>query len=93
MGIRQRRFPIAYVVAYHEAGHALVAESRARADRVAKISIIPRGVAVLGYTQQLPTENHYLMIRAEQLEALAKLLIEKLVDRDTLLGLLAVSAH
>ena len=42
------------IVAYHEAGHALVAESRAHADRVAKISLIPRGVAALGYTQQQP---------------------------------------
>ena len=41
-------------VAYHEAGHALVAESRPHADRVSKISIIPRGVAAFGYTQQLP---------------------------------------
>jgi cell division protease FtsH len=44
------------IVAHHEAGHALVAESRPHADRVAKISIIPRGVAALGYTQQQPTE-------------------------------------
>ena len=36
------------IVAYHEAGHALVAESRPHADRVAKISVIPRGVATLG---------------------------------------------
>ena len=52
------------IVAYHEAGHALVAESRVHADRVAKISIIPRGVAALGYTQQQPTEDRYLMTRA-----------------------------
>jgi len=39
------------IVAHHEAGHALVAESRERADKVSKISIIPRGVAALGYTQ------------------------------------------
>lgn len=48
-------------VAYHEAGHALVAESRPQADRVSKISIIPRGVAALGHTQQLPTEDRYLL--------------------------------
>ncbi len=62
------------IVAYHEAGHALVAESRPRADRVAKISIIPRGVAALGYTQQLPTEDRYLMTRAELLDRLDVLL-------------------
>ncbi|MGE3541831.1 MAG: ATP-dependent zinc metalloprotease FtsH [Candidatus Tectimicrobiota bacterium] len=62
------------IVAYHEAGHALVAESRPLADRVAKISIIPRGVAALGYTQQVPTEDRSLMTRAELLERLDVLL-------------------
>ena len=57
-------------VAYHEAGHALVAEFRSHADRVAKISIIPRGIAALGYTQQLPTEDRYLLKRAELLDRL-----------------------
>src|SRR5439155_5447038 len=61
-------------VAYHEAGHALVAESRPQADRVAKISIIPRGVAALGYTQQLPTEDRYLLRRTELLDRLDVLL-------------------
>jgi cell division protease FtsH len=62
------------IVAYHEAGHALVAESREHADRVAKISLIPRGVAALGYTQQKPTEDRYLMTRAELLDRLDVLL-------------------
>ena len=62
------------IVAYHEAGHALVAESRPHADRVAKISIIPRGIAALGFTQQQPTEDRYLMTRAELLERLDVLL-------------------
>ena len=61
-------------VAYHEAGHALVAESRPHADRVSKISIIPRGIAALGYTQQLPTEDRYLLKKAELLDRLDVLL-------------------
>ncbi|MCC6545382.1 MAG: ATP-dependent zinc metalloprotease FtsH [Nitrospirae bacterium] len=61
-------------VAYHEAGHALVAESRSHADKVSKISIIPRGVAALGYTQQLPTEDRYLLKKTELLDRLDVLL-------------------
>jgi cell division protease FtsH len=61
-------------VAHHEAGHALVAEFRKSADRVAKISIIPRGVAALGYTKQLPTEDRYLLTRTELLDRLDVLL-------------------
>ncbi|WP_194721476.1 ATP-dependent zinc metalloprotease FtsH [Noviherbaspirillum malthae] len=57
-------------VAYHEAGHALIAESRGHADRVAKVSIIPRGIGALGYTQQQPTEDRYLMTKSELLDRL-----------------------
>ena len=55
------------IVAYHETGHALVAAFTPGADKVHKISIVPRGVAALGYTQQLPTEDRYLMTRRELL--------------------------
>jgi cell division protease FtsH len=77
-------------VAYHEAGHALVAESRAHADRVSKISIIPRGIGALGYTQQLPTEDRYLLKRTELLDRLDVLLggrvAEELVFADVSTG-------
>jgi cell division protease FtsH len=53
------------IVAYHESGHALVAELVPGTDPVSKISIIPRGIAALGYTQQLPTGDRYLMTRSE----------------------------
>lgn len=62
------------IIAFHESGHAIVAESVAHADPVHKISIIPRGVAALGYTQQQPTEDRYLMTRSELLDRLAVLL-------------------
>lgn len=61
-------------VAYHEAGHALIAESRPHADHVSKISIIPRGISALGYTQQLPTGDRYLLKRSELLDRLDVLL-------------------
>ncbi|MFH1017986.1 MAG: ATP-dependent zinc metalloprotease FtsH [Pseudomonadota bacterium] len=55
------------IVAHHEAGHALVSALRNSADKVHKISIIPRGIGALGFTLQLPTEDRYLMTRDELL--------------------------
>ncbi|MEK7729715.1 MAG: ATP-dependent zinc metalloprotease FtsH [candidate division KSB1 bacterium] len=62
------------IVAYHEAGHAIVAVLLPGVDRVHRVSIIPRGVAALGYTLQLPTEDRYLMTRSELLNRLKVLL-------------------
>ena len=62
------------IVAYHESGHALVAELAPGADPVSKISVIPRGIAALGYTTQLPTEERYLMTRSELLARIDVLL-------------------
>jgi cell division protease FtsH len=53
------------VVAYHELGHAMAALALPGTDTVHKISIIPRGIGALGYTIQRPTEDRYLMTRAE----------------------------
>jgi cell division protease FtsH len=61
-------------VAYHETGHALVAAFRATAEKVHKISIVPRGIGALGFTLQLPTEDRYLMSREELLEKIDVLL-------------------
>lgn len=52
-------------VAYHESGHALVAYCLPNTDPVHKVSIIPRGLAALGYTMQRPTEDRFLMTQSE----------------------------
>ncbi|HEX68464.1 MAG TPA: ATP-dependent metallopeptidase FtsH/Yme1/Tma family protein [bacterium] len=62
------------LVAYHEAGHALLAYLLPHADPVHKVSIIPRGVGALGYTMQLPMEDRYLMTRTELEERIIVLL-------------------
>ena len=61
-------------VAYHELGHALVATALPGNENVHKISTIPRGVAALGYTMQLPTEDRFLMTESELENRVATLL-------------------
>jgi cell division protease FtsH len=61
-------------VAHHELGHALVAMSLPGLDDVHKISIIPRGIAALGYTMQVPTEDRFLMTEGELKNRIAVLL-------------------
>ncbi|EJC0918665.1 ATP-dependent zinc metalloprotease FtsH [Campylobacter upsaliensis] len=53
------------IVTYHECGHALIAETTKGAKRVSKVSVIPRGLAALGYTLNTPEENKFLMQRHE----------------------------
>ena len=77
-------------VAYHEAGHALVAFSLPNTDPVHKVSIIPRGIAALGYTMQRPTDDRYLMTQGE-LESQLKILLagtlaEELIYEDISTG-------
>ncbi len=78
------------IIAHHEAGHALVAESLPLADPVHRVSIIPRGIAGLGYTMQRPTEDRFLLTRAELLDRLAVLLggraAEELIFADASTG-------
>jgi cell division protease FtsH len=70
-------------VAYHETGHAIIAFFRLTAEKVHKISIVPRGISALGFTLQLPTEDRYLMSLTELLGKIDVLLggraAEKLV--------------
>jgi cell division protease FtsH len=77
------------VIAYHEAGHALVGHALPNADPVHKISIIPRGRA-LGYTLSLPTEDKFLVTRSEMIDELAMFLggrvAEELVFDDPTTG-------
>ena len=61
------------IVAFHESGHAIVAQTLPNADPVHKVSIIPRGIGALGYTQQLPTEDRYLMTKNELLDRMSVL--------------------
>ena len=62
------------IVSYHELGHAIVAMTLPETDPVQKVSIIPRGIAALGYTMQVPTEDRFLMRRKELLNRIATLL-------------------
>jgi cell division protease FtsH len=63
------------IVAYHETGHALVAEAlQPNVDPVHRVSIIPRGIGSLGYTLQLPTEDRYLMTKTELEDRMAVML-------------------
>jgi cell division protease FtsH len=77
-------------VAYHESGHALVACSLPNTDPVHKVSIIPRGMAALGYTLQRPEGDRFLMTKSE-LESriqvlLAGTITEELVFHDISTG-------
>jgi cell division protease FtsH len=62
------------VVAHHEMGHAIVAMALPGTDPVQKVSIIPRGIAALGYTMQRPTEDRFLMGRSDLTNRMAVLL-------------------
>lgn len=62
------------IVAFHELGHAVVALSLPGTDPIQKISIVPRGIAALGYTLQVPTEDRFLMKKSELLNKIATLM-------------------
>jgi cell division protease FtsH len=76
-GLKRKRVMSAHereIVAYHEAGHAIVASVLPDVDPVHKISIVQRGYEALGHTLQLPAEEHYLVTRHALLNQLAVLL-------------------
>jgi cell division protease FtsH len=79
------------VAAHHEMGHALAAMALPGSDPVHKVSIIPRGVAALGYTIQRPTEERYLMTRAE-LESRMMLLLGGRAAEELIFGQFSTGA-
>lgn len=70
-------------VAYHEAGHAMVAEHVPTGQPVHKISIIPRGVSALGFTLQLPVEEKFLSTENELKDQLAILMGGRIAEEFT----------
>jgi len=78
------------IVAYHELGHAIVAMSLPGSDPVQKITVIPRGIAALGYTMQVPTEDRFLMGKSELENKITSLLggraAEEIVSGDISTG-------
>jgi cell division protease FtsH len=80
------------IVAHHEIGHALVASSLPQADPVHKVTIIPRGVAALGATYQLPLEDRYLLTRSELEDRIAVLLGGRVAE-EIIYGEVSTGAH
>ncbi len=79
-------------VAYHEAGHAMVAENVPTGQPVHKISIIPRGVSALGFTLQLPIEEKFLSTEDELKDQIAILMGGRIAE-DTILGSISTGAQ
>ncbi len=79
------------IIAYHEAGHALVAKLIPNSDPVHKISILPRGLA-LGYTLQLPNEDRYISTKSELLDKLTILLGGRAAEKIAI-GEITTGAH
>src|SRR5436190_1851665 len=80
------------IVAHHEMGHAFVADSVAHADPVHKVTIIPRGIAALGMTYQLPTEDRFLLTRSEIEDRIAVLLGGRVAE-ELVYGEVSTGAH
>ncbi len=84
-GLQSRKVITAHekrVVAWHEAGHALVSELLPSVDKVQKVSIVPRGKA-LGYTLNLPQEDRYLKSREELIDYMKVLLAGRVSEQIT----------
>ncbi|HNY65276.1 MAG TPA: ATP-dependent zinc metalloprotease FtsH [Deltaproteobacteria bacterium] len=80
------------IVAHHEMGHAIVGLSLPGTDPVHKISIIPRGIAALGYTMHVPTQDRFLLSRSELLNRIASLLGGRAAE-EIVFGDISTGAH
>jgi cell division protease FtsH len=69
------------IVAYHEAGHAIISWMMPENDPVQKISIVPRGMSALGYTMNIPLEDRYLMTKNELLARICSLLGGRIAEQ------------
>ncbi|MEX2639155.1 MAG: ATP-dependent zinc metalloprotease FtsH [Balneolales bacterium] len=80
------------IVAYHEAGHAIVSWYLEHTDPVLKVSIVPRGLAALGYTLQTPLEDRFLMTTEELNEKICALLGGR-VSEEIIFGKISTGAQ
>jgi cell division protease FtsH len=80
------------IVAFHELGHAIVAMSLPGTDPVQKITVIPRGIAALGYTMQVPTEDRFLMSKTELENKITTLLGGRAAE-EIVIGDISTGAH
>jgi len=80
------------IVAYHESGHALMAELTKGATRVTKVSIIPRGLGALGYTLHLPDEEDRFLKRKYELMAEIDVLLGGRAAEDVFLNEISTGA-
>jgi len=80
------------VVAFHETGHALISLSTPGADPMQKVTIVPRGIAALGYTLNVPTEERFLMSKTELLAKIATLLGGQAAE-ELIFGEVSTGAH
>ncbi len=80
------------IVAYHESGHALMAEVTKGATRVSKVSIIPRGLGALGYTLHLPDEENRFLKQKHELLAEIDVLLGGRAAEEVFLGEISTGA-
>ncbi|MCC5926700.1 MAG: ATP-dependent zinc metalloprotease FtsH [Bacteroidetes bacterium] len=80
------------IVAYHESGHAIVGWYLEHTDPVMKVSIVPRGLAALGYTLQTPLEDRFLMTREELMDKICALLGGRVAE-DIIFGKVSTGAQ